>query len=88
MNSAAHRIVGQLGQLQCLRHDALAGEGAIAVNQEAGHFRRLGRRLIRIESIFQRQLFGSRFAQHKRIDGFQMRRIRHQADVNTALIVF
>ena len=82
MNGAADAVAGETRQLKGLGHNALAGKGRVAVSQERGHLvsRHVGS--LRVEAVAGEHLLGASLAQYKRIDRFQMRRIRHQTYVN------
>ena len=77
MNRAASAIAAKLRQLQRLHHDALPGEGRIAVQQQRqGSVHRL--LALEIEVLDQSVLARAGHAFDHRIDRFEMTGIRRQ----------
>jgi hypothetical protein len=78
VDRAAGAKAAQLGHLQALVHDALAGERRIAVQQESHDARALGVAFL--------GLLGADFAEHDRIDRLQVRGIGGQAEMHAAAV--
>ena len=80
MQRAAGAVAAQSGKPETLGDDALAGERGVAVNEKRHHhgavFRR-GAELI---------LLGAHFAEHHRIDDFEMRRIGGERQMHRVAI--
>ncbi len=64
MDGSAGLVTAQLRQIECFRHDSLAGEGGVAVQQQAQDALALFVALL--------ALLGPDLAQDDRIDGFQV----------------
>ena len=67
MDRAAGAVPAQIRQFEQFGHQTLPGEGGVAVHQDAGHFLALG--------VAALVLLGARFAEHDRVDRFEVRRI-------------
>ena len=65
MHRAAGAVALQAGKTETFSNDALPGKSRVAVNQQRQH-------LGALNNITHQILFGAHFAQHNRIDNFQM----------------
>jgi len=69
VHGATHGVLGQRGHVQRLHHDALAGEAAVAVQQD-GH-------VARAVHVARVELLGARLADDHGVHRLQMRRVGH-----------
>ena len=65
MDGAADAVALEVGEIEALGHQALAGEGRVAVHQEGHDLAALG--------VVALVLLGAHLAQHHRIDRLEMR---------------
>ena len=70
MDRAAGAVPAQIRQFERFGDQTLAGEGGVAVHQDAGHFLALG--------VIAPVLLGAHLAEHDRVDRFEMRRVGRQ----------
>ena len=80
MDGAAGAVATKRREGEGLSDHALAGKGRIAVKQDTDNFL-----AIDIAALF---LLGADAANHDRIDDFQMRRIRRQAEMHRLAVEF
>ena len=75
MDGAAGAVAGELGEVQRLGHDALAGERGVAVDEERDDFLALG-------DVAEDALAGAGLALHDRIDGLEVRGVGGHAQAD------
>ena len=80
MDRAAGAVALQARQAEAFRHDALAGEGGVAVHQERQHRGAVFRRAVMLV------LLGAHLAERDGIDDFQMRGVRRQRQVHLVAV--
>ena len=80
VHRAAGAVTAQTGKPETLRHHALARERSVAVDQERHHH---GAIVARGAVLI---LLGAHFAEHDRIDDFQMRRIGGERQVHLVVV--
>ena len=76
----AGRIAGQVGEVQRLGDDALAGEGGVTVDEDAERLRRVVQR-DRLRAV---GLLGARAPLGDRVDELEVARVRHQRHADLA----
>ena len=74
MDRAAGAKTGQLGQFERFGDEPLPGEGGVAMHQDAGDLAAL--------AVAALLLLGPDLAEHDRIDGFEMRRVGGQGQMD------
>ena len=74
MDGAADAVAAEIREIEALGHQPLAGEGRVAVHQDGHDLAALG--------VAALVLLGARLAQHHGIDGFEMRGIGRQRDMD------
>ena len=80
VHRAARGVAAQRLEVQRLGHDALAGEGGVAVDQDGQHRVRVVHQLARLAT----RLVGPRAALDHRVDELEMARVRRQRDRHAA----
>ena len=82
MQRAAGAVAAQAGQPETFRYDALSRKRCVAVDEQRQHHGAIVRRGAELV------LLGPHFAEHHRIDDFEMRRIRGQRQMHLVVIEF
>ena len=78
VNRAAGAVAPEVGKLERFRHHALAGEGRIAVNEDAHRYFAL--------LVTDLHLLGPHLTQHHRVDRFEMRRVGREREMDLLAI--
>ncbi len=81
VDAAAGIVTGNAGEAEAFPNDALTSKGRIAVDQNRQH-------LLMLFKVIAEGLLRADLAQNHRIDGFEVRRVRHQRHVHLDAVKF